>query len=197
MGTAAKRDKVQCHAGASAGLRWRWAISGLLMGTLLLPPLTACQRTDPRPGLPTVTAPPSSVADTSRKYAPVLDEVRKALENEFPGIGWRAGDPYSIGERTDGQCSLRLPTLRSEGDIVGASDQFQKVMNAINPVLEPNGFSAVSVLDEGSQGWWSVTSGNNQGARVSIFGRTWVELTFNVPVESESCAAGELTGLAP
>jgi hypothetical protein len=196
MGTAVKRHEVQRHAGASAGLR-RWAISGLLMGTLLLPPLTACQQADLRPALPAVTEPPSSVADSSRKYAPVLDGLRKALENEFPGIGWRAGDPYSIGERTDGQCSLRLPTLRSEGDIVGASDQFQRVMDAINPGLEPNGFSAVSVLDKGSQGWWSVTSGNNQGARVSIFGRTWVELTLYVPVESESCAAGELTGLAP
>lgn len=113
------------------------------------------------------------------------------------GLGWRAGDPCSIGERTDGQCSLRLPTLRSDGDIVGASEEFQKVMDAINPVLEPNGFGPVSVLDEGSQGWWSVTSGNAQGARVRIFGRTWVELAFSVPVESETCAAGELIGLAP
>ena len=70
-------------------------------------------------------------------------------------------------------------------------------MDAVNPVLEPNGLSRVSVLDDGSQGWWSVTSGNAQGARVRIFGRTWIELAFNVPTESETCADDELTRLAP
>lgn len=80
---------------------------------------------------------------------------------------------------------------------VGASNEFQKVMDAINPVLEPIGFSAVAVLDEDSKGWWSVTSGNDQGARVGIFGRAKVTLTLDVPVDSESCSAGELTELAP
>lgn len=92
---------------------------------------------------------------------------------------------------------LFLPRYRSDGDIVGASNGFRKVMDAINPVLEPNGFSAVSVLDEGSKGWWSVTSGNTQGARVGIFGRTKISLTLDLPVDSESCSAGELTGVAP
>ncbi len=149
MRTAAKPFMVKRQARVKAGLRWRWAITGPLLGTLLLPALSACQQADPRPELPTVTEPPSGVVDSSRKYAPVLDEVRTALECEFPGIGWRAGD------------------------------------------------APVSVLDKGSQGWWSVTSGNDQGARVRIFGRTWVELTLNVPVDSESCAAGQLTGFAP
>ena len=197
MVTAAKAFSVNRHACAKAGLHRRWAISGPLLLTLLLPALSACQQADLRPELPTVTEPPSDVVESSRKYAPLLDEVRTALEKDFPGIGWRAGDPYSIGERTDGQCSLRLPTLRSEGDVVRASEQFQKVMDAINPVLEPNGFSPVSDLDEGSQGWWSVTSGNAQGARVRIFGRTWVDLTLDVPVDSGTCAPAELTGLAP
>ena len=197
MGTAAKAFRVNRHACAKAGLHRRWAISGPLLLTLLLPALSACQQADLRPELPTVTEPPSGVVESSRKYAPLLDEVRTALEKDFPGIGWRAGDPNSIGERTDGQCSLRLPTLRSEGDVVRASEQFQKVMDAINPVLEPKGFSPVSDLDEGSQGWWSVTSGNAQGARVRIFGRTWVDLTLDVPVDSGTCAPAELTGLAP
>lgn len=197
MGTAAQHFKVQRDAGANAGLRWRWAMSGLLLGTLLLPALTACRQTDPRPELPAVTEPPSSVPDSYRKYEPVLDGIRKALEQEFPGVAWQASETTDLNAQSDGECTLFLPTYQSDGDIVGASDQFQKVMDAINPVLEPNGFSPVSVLDEGSQGWWSVTSGNDQGARVRIFGRTWVELTLNVPVESESCAAGELTRLAP
>lgn len=81
--------------------------------------------------------------------------------------------------------------------VVGALNEFQKVMDAINPVLEPNGFSAVSVLDEGSKGWRSVTSGNDRCARVGTFGRAKVTLTLDVPVDSESCSAGELTELAP
>lgn len=197
MGTAAKPFRVKRHARVRAGLRWRWAISGPLLGALLLPALSACEQTDPRPELPTVTEPPSGVADSSRKYEPVLDGIRKALEEEFPGVAWQASEPTDLNAQRDGECTLFLPTYQSRGDIVGASDQFQKVMDAINPVLEPNGFSPVSVLDEGSEGWWSVTSGNAQGAEVSIFGRTWVELTLDVPVESESCSADELTGLAP
>lgn len=197
MGTAGNFRKVPRRSGASMGPRRHVATPWLLLGLLLLPPLTACQPAETRPELPAVTEPPSDVMESARKYEPVLDEIRKALEEEFPGVAWHASEPADLTAQSNGECTLFLPTYQSSGDIVGASNKFQKVMDAINPVLEPNGFSAVSVLDEGSQGWWSVTSGNAQGAEVSIFGRTWVELTLDVPVESESCSADELTGLAP
>jgi hypothetical protein len=196
VGIAAKAKSVQRRPGDPVVPSRHVAVRGLLLGILLLPLLTACQPTDSRPELPAVTVPPTNVAESSRTYSAVIAGIRTALEDEFPGIGWRAGDASSVGKRTDGQCSLRLPTIRSDGNIVGASDKFQKVMDAINPVLNTKGFSTVSVLDEGSEGWWSVTSGNAQGATVRIFGRTWVELTLNVPVQSESCSADELAGPA-
>lgn len=197
MGTAGNTKNLPRRSGASKGPGRHVAKSGLLLGILLLPLLTACQPGETRPKLPAVTEPPSNVMESSRKYAPVLDGIRKALEDQFPGIAWQATEPADLNAQPDGECTLFLPTYQSDGDVAGASDKFRKVMDAINPVLEPNGFSTVSVLDEGSEGWWSVTSGNAQGAEVSIFGRTWVELTLNVPVESESCSAHELPGQAP
>ncbi|UZX05028.1 hypothetical protein F8G81_22345 [Arthrobacter sp. CDRTa11] len=196
MGTA-KKPAVRRIYGVSRTPHRGLAVAGILLGTLLLPALTGCQQTETRPVLPTVTEPPLNVVESSQKYGPVIDDIRRALEDEFPDISWRAGDAYSIGERTDGQCSLRLPSFRSNGDVVGASDEFQRVMDTINPVLEPNGFSRVSVLDEGSKGWWSVTSGNAQGARVRIFGRTSVDLTLSVPVEAGPCSDEELAVLDP
>ncbi|WP_457964210.1 hypothetical protein M1E17_22025 [Arthrobacter sp. D1-29] len=196
MGTA-KVLAVRRICGVSRTPHRRLAVAGILLATLLLPSLTGCQQTQTRPVLPTVTEPPSNVVESAQKYGPVIDDIRRALEDEFPGISWRAGDGYAIAERTDGQCSLWLPSFRSNGDVVGASEEFRRVMDTINPVLEPYGFSPVSVLDEGSEGWWSVTSGNAQGARVGISGRTSVELRLNVPVESGRCSPEELAGLAP
>ena len=197
MGIAGNFRMVPRLSGASMGPRGHVAAPWLLLGLLLLPGLTACQPAGTRPDLPAVTEPPSNAAESSRKYAPVIDGIRKALEDEFPGIAWQAAGPADMGPRADGDCMLMLPRYHSDGDIVGVSNEFQKVMEAINPVLEPNGFSAVSVLDEGSNGWWSVTSGNAQGAKVGISGRANVTLRLDVPVDSASCSADELTGLAP
>lgn len=196
MGTASKVMGVR-RSGVAVVSPRRLAIAGLLLATLLLPPLTACQPGKTRPELPVVTEPPSNVVESSRKYAPVVDGIRKALEDQFPGIGWTAADPTSINSQPDGECILFLSDYQSDGNIVSVSDKFQKVMDAINPVLESNGFSTVAVLDEGSEGWWSVTSGNAQDANVRIYGRTWVTLSLRVPVESASCSDEELADLAP
>ncbi|HYH77136.1 MAG TPA: hypothetical protein VD841_06505 [Arthrobacter sp.] len=196
MGTAGNIKKVPRRLGASIGPNGHVTAPWLLLGILLLPLLTACQPGEPRPTLPAVTEPPSNVAESFRKYSPVVDGIRNALEEEFPGIAWQATEPADVNVRSDGGCTLFLPTYQSDGDITGASNKFQKVMDAINPVLKAKGFSTVSILDEGSEGWWSVTSGNAQGATARIFGRTWVELTLQVPVESESCSAVELPGPA-
>jgi hypothetical protein len=171
----------------------RTAAKLLLLGSLLLPGLTACQPT--RSEMPAVTEPPSSAAESSRKYGPVIAEVRRALEEKLPDIAWRAAEPAHLSPQPDGECILSLPSYDSDGDIVEASDEFRKVMDAINPVLDPNGFSTVSVLDEGSKGWWAVTSGNSQGAQVGINGRYSVMLTLDVPVNSHSCSDDELVVL--
>ena len=70
-------------------------------------------------------------------------------------------------------------------------------MAAVNPILNANGFSTVSALDDGADGYWSISSGNTQGAKVNIGGRTWVVLQLDVPVQSASCSTTELAGLEP
>lgn len=166
-------------------------------GTLLLALLSGCQPEQNAPQLPPVTEAPSGVDGSYRKYAPVTGQLRLALEDAFPGIGWQVLDPMSMNEQNDGECTLFLPTMRSDGNLVSSSDDFKKVMAAVNPILNANGFSTVSALDDGADGYWSISSGNAQGATVSIGGRTWVVLQLDVPVQSASCSTTELAGLEP
>lgn len=196
MSTAARVKQGLGPPDVRKGQRGR-VISKLLAGTLVLflPALTACQPKEAGPQLPAVTQEPGGVLESSRKYSPVIGQIRQALEGQFPGIGWEAAGPASLNRQDSGECTLFLPAFHSDGNLVKVSEKFRHVMDALNPVLEPNGFSTVAVLDEATDGWWSVTSGNAQGANVTVSGRTDVELSLRVPVDSESCSPNELTAL--
>jgi hypothetical protein len=146
-------------------------------------------------GSPSASVPPSSVREIHASYAGLADELAAAIEAKIPSVGWKAGESTSILRQPDGRCLLFLPKKRSEGGLVAASDRFRLVLEAINPVLAQRGFAHVSELDKATEGYWSATSVNGQGAEVNVAGRSAVTIGVSVPVASEKCSAEEIEGL--
>lgn len=191
-----RQDPVRTSSISAAEHRLPPFSAAVVSVLIAVPVLAGCQSPPPERDVPAVTQPPSGIAESFKKYSPVSAAIRNALEEKIPEVNWSAADGTSINRQPDGRCILFLPTFRSDGNLVKASDGFKKVMDAVNPALQHHEFSTVTGLDEGAKGYWSVTSSNSQGARLNVAGRTDVELRLTVPVESASCSSGDLAGLS-
>ncbi|MFI2564162.1 hypothetical protein [Paenarthrobacter sp. NPDC018779] len=141
---------------------------------------------------PPITAGPEPVDQSLAKYDSLRADLIAALEEKLSGITWSVDKGASLAKSTDGRCILQIASMKSSADIVKASNNFEDVFAAGDPVLAQHGFPAFGGTDDVPGGWVVARSTNGSGSTVTIESKSPAYLSVTVPVDSPNCDSAEI-----
>ena len=141
-------------------------------------------------GCSSPAAPTLSASDASAKYQPVMDALVETLSSEFAAPTW-ATDPDK-GERIlsggdDEPCGLWLANEVASESLPQAAGDWSAVMDAINPVLEDNGFDKITDTEDMSGPGSAIASTDDAGARILIADLNPTVITLEIHVTDTGC----------